>query len=69
MPTIFGQVVFVTAADFFDQTMCSQTFNDCGYLSGCFLRQFESQIFVLKTADIKFSAGNGLKYSLVIVGK
>ena len=69
MTANFSQIVFVTVTDFFDQTMGSQTLNDDWDLSGCFMRQFDSQVFILKTADIKFSTGNGLKDFLIIVRK
>ena len=61
-----SQVVLISSADLFDESVKTEAFENAGHLSGCLGGQVKAEGFVLKAADVVFAAGDGFKQKLVV---
>jgi hypothetical protein len=64
-----GQIVFICVGHLLDKSMLSQAFEHSGYLMAGLGTQPLTQVPVLKSADIKLSANNGLEQVKIITMK
>ena len=61
-----SDVVLVRVADFFDESVRSESFEQARYLTAAEFRQVEPKCFVLQSADVELAANDGTQQVLIV---